>query len=32
LIFATFAVVFFTLLVQGLSLRWILKGLPAVSE
>ena len=32
LIFATFAVVFFTLLVQGLSLSWLLKGLPSVSE
>ena len=32
LIFATFAVVFFTLLVQGFSLRWILRRLPAVSE
>ncbi len=32
LIFATYAVVFFTLLVQGFSLRWILKRLPAVSE
>ncbi len=32
LIFATYAVVFFTLLVQGFSLRWILKGLPAVAE
>ncbi|HVB21255.1 MAG TPA: sodium:proton antiporter [Ktedonobacteraceae bacterium] len=32
LIFATFAVVFFTLLVQGLSLRWILRRLPSVSE
>jgi CPA1 family monovalent cation:H+ antiporter len=32
LIFATYAVVFFTLLVQGFSLRWILRRLPAVSE
>lgn len=28
LIFSTYAVVFFTLLVQGFSLRWILKHLP----
>lgn len=32
LIFATYAVVFFTLLVQGFSLRWILRRLPSVSE
>ena len=30
LVFATYVVVLFTLLVQGLSLRWILKGLPSV--
>jgi CPA1 family monovalent cation:H+ antiporter len=31
LIFSTYAVVLFTLLVQGFSLRWILKRLPSVS-
>lgn len=31
LIFATYAVVLFTLLVQGFSLRWILKRLPSVT-
>ena len=32
LVFATYVVVLFTLLVQGLSLRWILQGLPSVVE
>jgi CPA1 family monovalent cation:H+ antiporter len=31
LVFSTYAVVLFTLLVQGFSLRWILKRLPSVS-
>ncbi len=31
LIFATYAVVLFTLLVQGVSLRWIVKPLPSTS-
>ncbi len=31
LIFSTYAVILFTLLVQGLSLRWLLRRLPAVS-
>ncbi|HEU5228913.1 MAG TPA: sodium:proton antiporter, partial [Ktedonobacteraceae bacterium] len=31
LIFSTYAVVLFTLLVQGISLHWIVKKLPAVS-
>jgi CPA1 family monovalent cation:H+ antiporter len=30
LVFSTYAVVLFTLLVQGFSLRWILKRLPAI--
>ena len=32
LVFATYAVVLFTLLVQGFSLRWILRRLPSVSR
>jgi CPA1 family monovalent cation:H+ antiporter len=31
LVFSTYAVILFTLLVQGFSLRWILKRLPSVS-
>ena len=31
LVFSTYAVVFFTLLVQGFSLRWVLKHLPSVA-
>jgi CPA1 family monovalent cation:H+ antiporter len=32
LVFSTYAVILFTLLVQGFSLRWILKRLPSVSN
>jgi CPA1 family monovalent cation:H+ antiporter len=31
LIFATYAVVLFTLMVQGLSIRFLLKGMPSVT-